>query len=71
MKDGNEHEAACLYPKGEPENPLTQEELEEKFRGLAMYGGLSKEECDKVINGIRKEDFDLKTIVKIVHKWNI
>ena len=56
------------YPKGEPENPLTQEELEEKFRGLAMYGGLTREECDEVINEIWKDDFDLKKIMNIVCK---
>lgn len=68
MKDGNEYEATCLYPKGEPENPLTQEELEEKFRGLSMYGGLTKEECDEVINEVWKKDFDLKKIMHIVCK---
>lgn len=52
------------YPKGEPENPLSQEELEEKFRGLAMYGGLSAAECDEVICEIKKESFDLKKIMQ-------
>lgn len=66
LKDGNEYEAPCLYPKGEPENPLTQEELENKFRGLAMYGGLSESECDEVINEICKEDFDLKKILGLL-----
>lgn len=56
------------YPKGEPENPLSQQELEEKFRGLAMYGGLTKEECDEVIEEIWKDDFDLKKIINIVCK---
>ena len=68
MKDGNEYEATCLYPKGEPENPLTQEELEEKFRGLAMYGGLTKEECDEVINEFWKEEFSIEKIMNIVCK---
>ena len=68
LKDGNEYKATCLYPKGEPENPLTQEELEEKFRGLAMYGGLSKEECDEVIAEIWKEDFSIEKILNIVCK---
>ena len=54
------------YPKGEPENPLTQEELEEKFRGLAMYGGLNSAECDEVINEIWKEEFSLSKILEIV-----
>lgn len=66
MKDGQKHEATCLYPKGEPENPLTQEELEDKFRELAMYAGLTSAECDEVINEIWKEDFDIKKIMGIV-----
>ena len=56
------------YPKGEPENPLSQEELENKFRGLAMYGGLTSDECDAVIDEIWKEDFSLDRIMKIVCK---
>ena len=65
LKNGEEYEALCLYPKGEPENPLTQEELENKFRGLAMYGGLSSAECDEVISEINKENFDLNKILQI------
>lgn len=68
MKDGREFEAPCMYPKGEPENPLTGEELEEKFRGLAMYGGLTSAECDEVINEIWKEEFVLSKIMNIVCK---
>lgn len=68
LKDGSMCEASCMYPKGEPENPLSREELEDKFRGLAMYGGLTKEECDEVIYEIRKEDFDLNKIMNIVCK---
>ena len=56
------------YPKGEPENPLSQQELEDKFRGLAMYGGLSSEDCDEVINEIWKDDMDLNRIMNIVCK---
>lgn len=68
MKDGNEYEATCLYPKGEPENPLTQEELEEKFRGLAMYGGLTNKERDEMIGEIWKKDFSIEMIMDIVCK---
>jgi len=68
LKNGNEYENQCLYPKGEPENPLSPQELEDKFRGLAMYGGLTKEECDEVIEEIWKDDFDLKKIINIVCK---
>lgn len=68
LKDGNEYDALCLYPKGEPEHPLTQEELEDKFRGLAIYGGLSTVECDEVISEIKKDSFDINKILKICRK---
>ena len=55
------------YPKGEPENPLSKEELEEKFRELAMYGGLTKEACDEVINEVWKEEFNLEKVMGIVN----
>lgn len=56
------------YPKGEPENPLTEAELETKFRGLAMYGGLSHTECNDVLNEVWKEDFSIKKITDLVCK---
>jgi 2-methylcitrate dehydratase PrpD len=68
LKDGNIYEAPCLYPKGEPEHPLTQDELEEKFRGLAMYGGLTQKECDEVIEEIGKEKFSINKIMNICQK---
>ena len=68
LKDGNVYETPCLYPKGEPEHPLTQEELEGKFRGLAIYGGLSQGECDEVINEIGKYDFSINKIRNLLCK---
>lgn len=56
------------YPKGEPENPLSKEELENKFRGLAMYGGLTVKECDDVFNEIWKEGFSLEKIMNVISK---
>lgn len=56
------------YPKGEPENPLSQQELEDKFRGLALFGGLSTSECEEIISEIHKEDFNLEKILNIVCK---
>ena len=54
------------YPKGEPENPISRQELEEKFRSLAMYGGLTKTACDEVISEVWKEDFSIKKIMELV-----
>ena len=68
MKDGGLYEKTCLFPKGEPENPLTKEELEEKFRGLANYGGLTSQESLDVITELQKTDFDVNKILNIVCK---
>ena len=68
LKDGNVYESPCLYPKGEPENPLTQGELELKFRGLAKYGGLTKLESDEVINEIEGGDFLITSVINKVFK---
>lgn len=52
------------YPKGDPENPLTQDELEGKFRVLtkSVY---SQEKADAIIEDIKKLDQceDLKTFI--------
>lgn len=56
------------YPKGEPENPLSKEELENKFRSMAIYGGLTMEECDVVIREIWQDDCSIEKIMKIVCK---
>lgn len=68
LKNGKLCEATCLYPKGEPENPLTQKELQDKFRVLAMYGGLKEEDCEEVIKEIGKDNFSINKILKIVCK---
>ena len=68
LKNGKSYECDCLYPKGEPENPLSKVELEEKFRGLAMYGGLTEEECDTIIDEIWKDSISLERIITICNE---
>ena len=68
LQGGEVYESQCLYPKGEPENPLSRQELEDKFRALALYGGLTPAECEEVIGEVWKEEFNLPRIMKIVCK---
>ena len=68
MKDGRAYETPCLFPKGEPENPLTEAELETKFRGLAQYGGWSAQECDEAVTELQNNEFDLSKILKLCRK---
>ncbi|MGH7824870.1 MAG: MmgE/PrpD family protein [Candidatus Binatia bacterium] len=46
--DGRRVAAETSYPKGHYRNPLTDGEVEEKFRGLAS-GALGAEGCDRVL----------------------
>lgn len=35
MRDGTEYKESTLFPKGDPQNPLSYDELAEKFRNVA------------------------------------
>jgi 2-methylcitrate dehydratase PrpD len=48
LESGQRYEKSVRYPKGDPENPLTWDELEAKFRALAG-AVLSPDRCDEII----------------------
>lgn len=50
--DGQEYIERVDYPRGEPENPMSLEELEEKFISAAMYGGKTQDEAIKIIQQV-------------------
>lgn len=62
LKDDRAFEVSCMYPKGEPEHPLSKGDLEDKFRGLAEYGSWSKEKCDKIIASIWDGNFTIVSL---------
>jgi 2-methylcitrate dehydratase PrpD len=52
-KDGRKFKAESIYPKGHPENPMTHEEIKEKFRSLALLTfdrGQTEQIVQKVYN---------------------
>jgi len=49
---GLAHKELVEYPKGEPENPLTDGELQDKFESLAKYGRRPAETIWKVANEV-------------------
>ena len=63
LKDGHSYEAPCLYPKGEPEHPLNKKELEAKFYGLAIYGGLTATKSKELIDSVWNEGFTPEMII--------
>jgi 2-methylcitrate dehydratase PrpD len=51
IEDGQRHEKFVRYPKGDPQNPLSWDEMAAKFRALAG-AVLSPERCDEIIGAI-------------------
>ena len=69
LKDGKQYIHKVVLPKGEPENPMTDEELDTKFinnAGLIM----NKRNVNKILNQTRNiEDFeDLSGLFKVLRK---
>ncbi|HEY7388497.1 MAG TPA: MmgE/PrpD family protein [Bryobacteraceae bacterium] len=51
VASGERHEKFIRYPKGDPENPLSWEEMAAKFRMLAG-GVLPEERCERIIEEV-------------------
>lgn len=66
MKDSTILSHRVDYPKGEPENSLTDEELIQKFNSLAKASGLSEQNCNKVIEFINQPTFNINALVDLL-----
>jgi 2-methylcitrate dehydratase PrpD len=69
MRNGKVLQEKVRYPKGEPENPMTQEELEGKFRSLGSKV-LPKENLDKLIETVRtlEQLKDIHELTTLLHR---
>lgn len=54
------------YPKGEPENPISTKELEEKFLQLALYGEKTAEEAEEIIEKVWNIKNDLIGVISLL-----
>ena len=66
MEDETVFEKRVDYPKGEPENPITDIELQQKFKSLALFGSLSETEINDVIQEFGKQDFSINKVIEII-----
>ena len=55
LADGQRLTAETRHPRGNYRNPLTDAEVEAKFRGLAEHA-LGKDRCDRVLSEVWKVD---------------
>lgn len=67
-KNGEVIERQVDYPKGEPENPMTDDDLKQKFMSLAMSAGVESETCEYVLQQVLDSDFSIGEIVLVLNK---
>ncbi len=64
--DGETYECRVDHPKGEPENPLTDEEFYQRFCELMLYGGKTMQEADAVYEHIQTGSSDWEQLAKLL-----
>ena len=52
LTDGRSVSGRADFGKGSPANPMSDDELADKFRGCAEWGGLPKSNAEKVIDSV-------------------
>lgn len=50
LEDGNKYIETVEFPKGEPENPLSENEFKQRFTELIIYGGKTKEQAEQIFD---------------------
>jgi 2-methylcitrate dehydratase PrpD len=58
-KDGRRFKDESIYPKGHPQNPMTDDEIKEKFRSLSLHT-LDREQTERIIEKV----YDLENMKK-------
>jgi len=69
MKDGSEYKAFLSKPKGDPENPLSFDELAAKYRSAARPA-ISEEAAEKLLGTVKQLETarDMRDIVQLAMK---
>ncbi|MFC2087939.1 MmgE/PrpD family protein, partial [Bacteroidota bacterium] len=64
--DGFIYKERVDNPKGEPENPLSDDEIKEKFITLSTYGNKSNEESQEIIRIVRRLENELHKLFSLL-----
>ena len=77
LAGGHEHTEEIIAPKGESENPMTRQDVEEKFLGLAaplLGEGKTRAVIDEVsrwTRGIRWPRLLAALVIKVLVRWRL
>lgn len=53
------------FPKGEPENPLSDEEFKERYHGLMDYAGIGREAGSRIFDTVYRENVSVREILEL------
>lgn len=54
------------YPKGEPENPMTDNEIKEKFQSLSNFAGKSQKASDNIIDKVWNLEKEINNLFELI-----
>ena len=66
--DNEQYSQRVDYPKGEPENPITREELEQKLYSLGTASGKAKEDLQAVLRSVWNIENDYVSLQNLLSK---
>ena len=61
---GGEWKERVDFPKGEPENPLTEDEFRTRYEGLMEYAGVSSTVSEEIYDTVYRENAKAEELVK-------
>lgn len=61
--NGKTYSERVFYPKGEPENPLSEEEFHVRFDGLMCYAGIEKNVYDDVYKKVNASNIKVEELI--------
>ncbi|MBP3728877.1 MAG: MmgE/PrpD family protein [Lachnospiraceae bacterium] len=63
LQDGQRKEKQVDFPKGEPENPLSEEEFQSRYKALMEYGGVEKEEAERIYRAVHSPELKIRELL--------
>lgn len=64
--DGRKFTERVDYPKGEPENPMTDKEFKEKYDGLFVYAGYEKTVSDRIYDYVTSGGNSVRELLEML-----
>ena len=66
LKDGSTLFEQVDLPKGEPENPLSNNEIDNKFMSLSEYAGVEERKAVRIMDTVKNLDEELENLYDLL-----